>query len=520
MKMDLKVVLFYLILFISILAFCATGTGYDFDLWARLLIGMYFMQTGHVLKEDLVSYTPTHTLYDHEWGSSIIFYITQQLGGSVGILLLQVFLAFFIFVVMSKIIKLRGVKTTSPYNYLFYFFSFIAMVDLVDQLVRCQLFSFLLFTVFIYILELARKGENRPLWALPFIMIIWNNLHGGCIAGIGIILIYAAGELLNRKPFKKYIFAFLGTIAVLPINPWGLEYLSFFVKAHTMHRLGIIEWYWLFHPFFRKFDYLYFKLLALVLIFFEIIYIFKAKKEKTFNFDATKYLAIAATLFLGIQHVKLIPLCVITWSVFLYDDFYTVFNALTFNILNKNTKLRKIKEIIVYYMIALFVMININKENFKPYINFYKFPVLPIEFIKINNLEGNIFVNYGVGSYTTYKLYPHNKVYIDGRYEEAYYDYLMPIMENFLHARKGWEGLLKTFPPKIIVVEKPYPVFEVLKHRPDWKLVFEDSFYGVFVRTEDVKDKYLLPRRDIEYYRKTIFDTDANFKNFSTKKTQ
>ena len=93
MKKELiKPIIFYIILFLFFLAFSTTVTNYDYDLWARLIAGMGFVQTGHVLKQDFLSYTPTHTWFDHEWGSGVIFYLTQHFFASAGLLILQAIL--------------------------------------------------------------------------------------------------------------------------------------------------------------------------------------------------------------------------------------------------------------------------------------------------------------------------------------------------------------------------------------------------------------------------------------------
>ena len=228
-----KPVVFYIIFFLFILGFCTTATNYDYDIWARLIVGMSVVQTGHVIKHDFLSYIPTHTWFDHEWGSGVIFYLTQHFFSSAGLLILQALLVFLIFFVITKIVELRGVKTTSAFNFLFYYFAFIAMSQSLNEVIRCQLFSFLFFTIFLYILELARIGKYKALFILPILMIFWNNLHGGCVAGIGLISLYIIGEFLNKKPVKKYIYALISTILVLPINPWGFEYLGFLLNATT-----------------------------------------------------------------------------------------------------------------------------------------------------------------------------------------------------------------------------------------------------------------------------------------------
>lgn len=510
MSEKIKPTLFYIIFFLFVLAFSTFAKDYDYDFWARLIAGMSVVQSGHVLKHDFLSYTPTHIWFDHEWGSGVIFYLVQHFFSCVGILLLQAIVIFLTFFTITKIVELRGVKTTSAYNFLFYYFSFIAVSFSLNEPIRCQTFSFLFFTVFLYILERARKGMGRDSDLIIYpalIMILWNNLHGGCVSGIGLIVIYIIGEFLNRKPVKKYIYALISTIIVLPVNPWGFEYLGFLFKANTMPRSDIVEWWGLFSNVFI-FRYMKFKIYAFILLLTEAGLVVKQLLSKTFNFDKTKFLVLAVTLFFAIQHVKLIPFAVISMICFLYDDFYTVFNTLTKNVFNKSAK---IKDSLIYGVILVFAISNLNAKAFRPLISTSRYPILPIEFIKTNEIKGNLLINFGLGSYASYKLYPNNKIFIDGRYEEVYYDYMMPLLRNFYSLRKDWDEILKKFPPDILVVEKFYPVYYALSKSKEWKLIFDDNFFGVFVKPELAKKTYKTPALNFDYYEKTLFNTNVNF---------
>lgn len=501
-------IIFYLMLALLIFAISLTPTDYDYDLWARLIVGKCFFQTGHVLKQDFLSYTPTHIWYDHEWGSGVVFYFIQHYFSPLAFIIFQDILIFIIFFLIIQTIKLRGVKTTHPYNFLFYFFSIFAFLQVFLQFIRCQLFSFFFFAVFLYILELARKGKNKPLCLLPIFMLIWNNLHGGCVAGLGLIAIYFVGELINRKPAKKYLLIFLLSFLVLVINPWGIDYVTFLIRATTMPRPSIAEWMPLFSQDY-KYTFLEFKYFFAVMIFSEIGYIIYALKKKEFILDVTKYLALVLTMYLALKHVKMIPFAVISMSVFLYDDFYTLFNFITLNAIKK---VELLKDSLVY-IVVLFYLFNIIKSfDFKPFMTFVKFPIQAIEFIKINNLKGNLLTNFEFGSYASYKLYPHNKIYMDGRYEEVYGDDIKNLMDVFTSGNDKNNVLLNNFPTDMILLSRRYAICSLLEKDPKWKQAFADPNVALFVRAKDYRNDYKMPSSNIDYYKKTMFDTDIDFR--------
>ena len=216
--MNKKGILFYITLFLLILAFSTTANNFDFDLWARLIAGMGVVEGGHVLTSDFLSYTPVHTWWDHEWGSGVIFYTVLKFFGAYSLIILQAILLFLIFFTASKIVKIR--TSIQPYNILFYFFALMAVMDNLNNPVRCHMFSFLLFTIFIYILEKVRNGSNKLLYLIPFLVIFWNNVHGGVVSGLGLLVMYALGEFLNKKLFKQYLLTLAVSLHVLFINPW------------------------------------------------------------------------------------------------------------------------------------------------------------------------------------------------------------------------------------------------------------------------------------------------------------
>ncbi|HNW25175.1 MAG TPA: hypothetical protein PLG15_03290 [Candidatus Gastranaerophilaceae bacterium] len=512
-----KPIVFYLIFFLFILAYCTGAGGYDYDLWARLIAGMGFVQGGHVLKQDFLSYTPTHTWFDHEWGSGVIFYLVQHFFPTAGLIVLNAVLIFILFFIITKIVNLRGVKVTTAYNFIFYLFAFLAIAINVMEPIRCQMFSFIFFALFIYILELARKGQNRPLWLLPFIMIIWNNLHGGCVSGIGLICLYILGEFLNKKMFKKYIFTLIPTILVLVINPWGFSYLNFLIDAVTMKRPDIMEWWGLFHKI-HIHNFLIFKLFSLTMI---LTYLISSVKNFSYkNIDKTKFLILSVTLYQAIIHIKMIPFFVISATCFLYDDFYTLLDNIIKFIKQKlkipaeffGEKFIVKKEFAIYCFIIICSIATIHTNNLGIILKSDKFAYKEIEFLKINNIKGNLFLNFGQGSYAAYKLYPNIKIFMDGRYEEVYYNYMLPVMNEFYYSKVDNTKLMKKFPPDIMIIEKNYPVYKNLLKHKNWKLAYEGIFYGVFLNKKDLKKNYKLPSNDRKYYKKTLFDTNINFK--------
>ena len=79
----------YLLIFIFVTFLAVFQYDYDYDLFARLEVGEIFFKLKTVLLQDPFSYTPTHTWYDHEWGSGVVFYFILKYFKPIGIILFQ-----------------------------------------------------------------------------------------------------------------------------------------------------------------------------------------------------------------------------------------------------------------------------------------------------------------------------------------------------------------------------------------------------------------------------------------------
>lgn len=497
-----KPLVFYISLFLICLAFSAHALGYDYDLWARLIVGKAFFQTGHVLTNDFLSYTPTHEWIDHEWGASVVIYAFQKIFGANGIIYLQSILMFLIFVFVHRTISIHIPNYISKYNIIFYFIGIYVMQDVFFYPVRCHMFTFMFFSMFLYILEYTRvKGNYKPLVLIPFLMILWNNIHGGMVAGLGLLFIYAIGEVLNKnKNHKYYLYTILATLPLLLINPYGYKYLQFLWMANTLDRVDIVEWWGIFSPY-HLYSYLAFKTFMVVILVLELIKVIKNGFSYK-DLDKTKFLVILATTILAIQHLKLIRFFVIVAIAFAYVDFYEMI---------KSFKLTKWKNLIVYSFIFMFCLSLLKLADFRPKVNFV-FPVLETEFVRANNLHGKILVNLGLGSYVAYKLYPDNLIYMDGRYEEVYYDEMIPLLKKFHLVLDGWDEVLKKYSPDVMILENEYPIIDKLNDMKNWHLAYKGKNFTVFVNDKLKKESYALPTMNYTYYENSIFDTKIDFR--------
>ncbi len=493
--------IFYITLFLFIFGLGLYFNNIDNDFFARLIVGKTYFQTGALLNWDFLSYTPTHKFIDHEWGSSLIFYFLQSNFGDIGLLIFKTSINFATFFLLTRTIMLHNKNTKM------HFLPFLILINSIATLlfstIRCQIFTFFFFALWLYVLEKIRIENNyRLLWIMPATMLIWGNIHGGCAAGLGLLILYTIGEFLNNKPVKKYIFTFICCIAILFINPYGIEYLKFLFEALTLKRELITEWQATFSALGLQNHYRFITLLGAVLIFY-IIYLFKfgADFKKA---DKTKFLVLFVTLLMAIKSIRLQPFFIFSLLVFCYQDFYKIFCK------ELPQKIDNIKELILLCVVFIFGLCAIYTTKLKCVS--WDYPFLEVEFLKSNRIKGNILCEFHDGSYVAYKLYPNNFIFMDGKYEEVYPNNLIYVLKELNLANKGWEKYLETYHTDIIIVSRKYKFYEELKKNKDYTIAMQSPAYGLFLKKELVRKDFKLPTTKSNYYIKTKFDTNIDWR--------
>lgn len=492
--------------------YCFCNPTPDNDLWARLIAGGYIVENLALSKHDFLSYTPTHLWHDHEWGASVFFYLALKYFGTNGLILLGGFLSALTVFFCYKTVEIRSPKSTVAYNILYYAFMFWFVSRSLGAVVRCLIFTCLFFSIFLYILERYRhKGGKCLIW-LPFLMILWCNIHGGCISALGLLGIYIIGEFLNKKPIKPYILTFLGCFAAMFINPYGVDYVKFLFFAAAMDREYISEWR---SPFAASNlrNYMRYKLYLIFISSVQIIYWIKNKINYE-KLDKTRALLILVMIYLSVSHLRHITFFILTAGTLMYDEFYSLFNWVISVLKTKNedfnNSIRLFKEIFVYIFLILITLPPLLDKNKKIDITITAYPRFAVEFIKINQLKGNLFVNFDWGSYAAYKLYPYNLIVMDGRYEEVYDPELFMQLRNFHLLNGDWYKIIRDYKTDVMIIEKKYPVYKKILAHPDWVNVFDNNLSGVFVPADKVKKQYLYPVDNDEYYNNNLFNTQIN----------
>ena len=95
----------------------------------------------------------------------------------------------------------------------------------VHFLARPHIFTLLLMSISMWIIESDRRKTTPWIWALIPIALVWTNLHGGFLALIAAVGLTAAGSAVEGRWWDSVRYAGLtcGCAAVSLVNPYGIQ---------------------------------------------------------------------------------------------------------------------------------------------------------------------------------------------------------------------------------------------------------------------------------------------------------
>jgi hypothetical protein len=380
------------------------------------------------------------------------------------------------------------------------------------SVIRCQAFTYLFFTLWIYLLEKIRRGEKRFIWIFPATAILWANMHAGFLAGIGLLIFYIVGDLLNKRKIKYYLLILALVIPLTLINPYGIKFWSYLFHAVTMDRPYISEWE-AFNPFKEFYKGLGFKILSAFLI---LGYGFKIF-SKDYKFDKVEIIFLLVTLFMTFKHERHVMFFSIGASCYGYKNFVLFLDfifkkfLINFEKIDQEIKEKIIfaKEYAIYFFLYLTIIYIIITSKIQ--MGMWYYPVKAIEFIKINNISGNLLIPFNWASYSLWKLYPQCYVSVDGRYEEIFKEQSYLDICRFSFAEKGWQNILDKYHHDIIILDIKSEIFKKLKTIKKWDIVYQDKQSAVFLPANKFNKSWKAPNPDENYYVITKYDNRIEF---------
>ena len=215
----------------AIVVMLVAHTPADADLWGHLRFGADLLRTGHLPLHDSYSFTSDIVWINHEWLSELLFAALYTRLGAVGVTAAKMLAVGG----MARLLWQRARRSGAT------LFSAVVLVVLVvvatstrTQAVRPQLFSVLLFTALLAIVDRLERSDRRAALAVPVVFCLWANTHGAWIVGLAVFGVWTATH-------RRAGLLALAAAATL-VNPYGPRLWTFLRDTVGLARPEIGDW--------------------------------------------------------------------------------------------------------------------------------------------------------------------------------------------------------------------------------------------------------------------------------------
>ena len=489
----------------------------DLDLGWQLATGRYLVEHHQIPRVELFSYTAQGKEWIYPPFSGAIFYLLYLAGGYSALSWLGAFAG--TLATVACIVAAGGRFVAA--------LAIMAVPAIAFRTIpRAELFTTVLFAAVLAIIWRNYRGKTAPLWALPAIFLLWANLHLGFISGLGLLgagvffelcdMLFAdrrAPALLRLKHFAPWIAA---SFAATFVNPWGWRLYEAIYrqnKVMQIHSALIGEW-----------SAVHFNSLALRqaldargpasadwwLLGAAALALLVAIWKKQIGLAVV----LAAGMYLAIDHIRLQTLFAILAAVIggsLLSEFAIEMAARrktapiaaggTRAVFPASALSPRVALLISAIFVALVGLRITDLITDHYYLDSgqitlfgtgpsWWYPERATAFLKREGLPGNVFHDYGLGGYLTWRIGPQYPDFVDGRYipfgnelfgEQRLLASLGPDSLDWQRAADRWQINTAIFSVARYAGLGSF-AFQDFCASKSWKLVYLDDVAVIFVR--------------------------------------
>lgn len=460
----------------------------DPDLWGHIKFGEDLWKAKALVRTDPYSFTAYgHPWVNHEWLAELIFYFIYHYLGDVGLLFGKLGIGLAIVFLIRKLCVFRN------NDLIIYAMIMITAIMIMSPgfMIRPQVFSFFLFTLYFYVIHLYLTQNKNRLFLLPGIMLFWVNLHGGFLMGLALVFTVVLWKSLSHLVVNDkdsrigcLWLWFVMTIVATLFNPYGYQLLIFLYKTLSMPR-QIGEWYPI-----QLFDWSYIHFKLMVLLFFFTLFFQKRHRE---GWEAS---AIGMTIIASVIHQRhspffgiiVVPYLVHHLSV-LTENIRSRFPRLALTRISKN-----VIAIALGFLAGYQIYCGASKyilANCRIIVHPQSYPVIAVEYLQKNNISGRLLLPMEWGEYAIWKLHPACKVSIDGRFRTVYPESVL--QDHFVPEQDadGWKALIEKYPADILLARQTDFFQNLIKNGEPWVYIYSDPTAIVLLKKNEKNKGFL-----------------------------
>jgi hypothetical protein len=472
----------------------------DGDTGWHIRTGQWILANGQVPHQDFFSYTKAgQPWYAWEWLWDVCAAWTYQHGGLATVVAVNI-------VIISLTIALlfRLVRRHCENPLVAIAVTFLACAaTAIHWLARPHLVTMLFTVILLMVLDRAREGHTRWLWALPLFFVLWTNLHGGFLAGLIVLFGFTVGELLRAlftgdsldrraalQAGARYgAVAFLCALASI-VNPYTyhlhVHIYQFFSEPYHLQNINEFQSINFHSPVAPYLE-------ALLLSGALAAAWFVVKRR-----DFVPLVLIAGWAHLALFSARNIPLFAIIAAPFVAQALYEMLNGLEhgpvaawvgratagfrtaaadFGETDRHWRLY-LPSVAAAVVVALLIASPNATGKLKPEYDPERYPAKALSVLR-SDPGSRIFTDDEWGDYLLYQLYPGHKVFVDGRSDFYGQDFEQKY-RDVMAVQYDWQQSLSRYKVDTIVLSTKTALAGAIKQSGHWRTVYDDTVAIVF----------------------------------------
>lgn len=472
------------------------------DLGRHLKIGEIILQTKSVSSVNLFSYTfPNFKFINTHWLSEVIFYIIFRFSGFSGLLIFTTSVVVVSFLIVSAFI----IKKINVFAFCLSTILYLGILfERTD--IRPEIFSFLFLSLFVTLLYKYKQEFTKLIFLLPLIELLWVNMHIYFIIGILIAWLFLFDELVVQRkiislflrgkekiPERLIILAGVVTLTTLStfINPNGLSRVFYPFHVFDNYAYSIKENQNIFtlQGLFLSPTIIFFEVAGIALF---ILLLINFKKTRLID-----WLLFICFSIIAASAVRNLPLFVFATFIPFARNLSDTPNSI--KSLQKKSYLG-IRFVAVFSLFIFEAYIFIATSGFGWTVP--RGAESGADFFIANKLKGPIYNNFDIGSYLIYRLYPNEKVFVDGRPEAYPANFDRDIDKRLQNDSAFFNTIVNRYHINAIIFThtEQTPSADIfvknILQDQDWKLVYLDDYVFIMIKN-DSGNKYIISKSAI-----------------------
>jgi hypothetical protein len=501
----------FLIAVLVIMALPVTRTIQDPDFWWHLRAGQLIIQHGGLLGNDPFTYTvPTHHWTMHEWLNEVVFAVEFAIGGlGLIVLVLSAVTWLGLLAIMQKARLRHPSRAVLGIGMLI---GVIAGFPIWGPRVQMITFAFSALTLLLVERYLLRGG--KAMWVMVPLFVLWSNLHGEFVIGLGFIAVIIIAELVggslhmpDTAPRSRllpllYLLLACAVASMINLNGPGILFYAAGTQASAAQQSLIEEW---FSPSFHDWEVFVYGAMLLTLA---MLIVFNRRIR------ARDVALVLVTTVLSLQSARNIELFVAASTAVYIDQLSLATPRL-------RAALRRIRRapatarvrtraqppllfrvaastLLVAGLGGVYVAWLVPKMQLQPYSLAYaqEYPVCAAQWLAGAPDGLKIFNQYGEGGYLAYTLSSHDdKVFIFGD-AALMGDQMLYTYADVETVTPSWDSIIRRFGTDIVLYDINTPLADVMDHAADWTKVYQDGLSVAFVPNDKLSTLHLPPVPD------------------------